>query len=92
MLVALFTNVIASVASIGQVLCLYGKKVGLNRRRSTKAPQQRSEAKHQLPFDCRLCIIVSDHRRFEGPIILLVLDLCNNSLGGQSMAIGIAAG
>jgi hypothetical protein len=78
--------------AIGQALSLYCEKVGLDCRRTAKAPQERGQSKHQLAFDCRSGIVIRDDGGFEGGIIVCILDIGDNGLGGQPMAIRICTG
>ena len=63
-----------SQSTFAQDFRLNVQKVGLDRRRAAKPPQQRCQTQHELAFDRRSCIIIGDDRRFEGLVILRILD------------------
>ena len=61
------------------------KKLGFYRGSTSKPPQQRRQAQHQLPLDRIARVIARDHGRFKTPIILNILYRLDHGFGRQSM-------
>ena len=58
---------------------------------AAQPPQHARQSQYQLALHGGFSVVIGNHRRFEGLVVLCILECRNDGLGGKAVAHGIAA-